>query len=71
MRFLAWLKEEQPVTEEFGRRMPEYEESRANAGLTMERVFLQKNPDGGHLMVIYGEANGSFSDVQRASPSSC
>jgi hypothetical protein len=54
------------VTEEFGRRMPEYEESRANAGLTMERVFLQKNPDGAHLIVIYGEANGSFSDVQRA-----
>lgn len=35
------------TSQEFRRRMPEYEQSRANAGLTMERAFLQQNPDSG------------------------
>jgi len=54
------------VSQEFRRRMPEYEQSRANAGLTMERAFLQKSPDGSNLIVIYGESEGSFEDVRRA-----
>ena len=44
--------------EEIRRRMPEYEESRHRAGVTMERVFLQDNPDGSKLFVIYVEAAG-------------
>jgi hypothetical protein len=54
------------VIQEFRRRMPEYEQSRANAGLTMERVFLQKNPDDSSMLVIYGEAERTFEDVRQA-----
>jgi len=42
--------------EEIRRRMPEYEESRHRAGVTMERVYHQSNPDGSNLFVIYVEA---------------
>lgn len=42
--------------EEIRRRMPEYEESRHRAGVTMERVYLQSNPDGSKLLVVYAEA---------------
>jgi hypothetical protein len=42
--------------EEIQRRLPEYEESRHRAGVTMERVYLQSNPDGSKLFVIYVEA---------------
>jgi hypothetical protein len=38
------------------RRMPEYEESRRRAGVTMERVYFQTNPDGSNLFVLYVEA---------------
>jgi hypothetical protein len=54
------------ASQEFRRRLPEYEQSRANAGLTMERAFLQQAPDGSSLIVIYGESEGSFEDVRRA-----
>ena len=49
--------------EEIRRRMPEYEQSRHRAGVTMERVYLQTNPDGSKLFVIYVEAAGDAPDV--------
>jgi hypothetical protein len=49
--------------EEIRRRMAEYEESRRRAGITMERVYLQRNPDGSNLFVVYVEAAGGISDV--------
>jgi hypothetical protein len=49
--------------EELRRRMPEYEESRRRAGVSMERVYLQSNPDGSKLFVIYVEAAGDTADV--------
>lgn len=49
--------------EEIRRRMAEYEESRRRAGVTMERVYWQRNPDGSNLFVVYVEAAGSMADV--------
>lgn len=49
--------------EEIRRRIGEYEESRRRAGVTVERVYLQRNPDGSNLFVIYAEAAGSQGDV--------
>ena len=49
--------------EEIRRRMTEYEESRKRAGITMERVYLQRNLDGGNLLVVYVEAGGGTADV--------
>jgi hypothetical protein len=49
--------------EEIRRRMPEYEESRHRAGVIVERVYLQGNPDGSKLFVIYVEAAGDTADV--------
>src|ERR1700722_9427734 len=52
--------------EEIRRRLPEYEESRHRAGVTAERVYLQRNPDGSKLFVIYVEAVGDTADAARA-----
>jgi Family of unknown function (DUF6176) len=52
--------------EEIRRRMAEYEQSRRHAGITMERVYLQRNPDGSNLLVVYIEAAGALADVTRA-----
>jgi len=52
--------------EEIRRRMPEYEESRHRAGVTVERVYLQSNPDASKLFVIYVEAAGHTADVAGA-----
>jgi hypothetical protein len=49
--------------EEIRRRIAEYEESRRRAGVTMERVYLQRNPDGSNLFVVYAEAAGGPGDV--------
>jgi hypothetical protein len=49
--------------EEIRRRMAEYEESRHRAGVTMERVYWQRNPDGSNLFVVYVEAAGTMADV--------
>jgi hypothetical protein len=49
--------------EEIRQRMPEYEESRRRAGVTMERVYLQNNPDGSKLFVIYVETADDAGDV--------
>ena len=59
-------KEDLPVKlsiEEIRRRIAEYEESRSRAGITMERVYLQRDPDGSNLFVIYAEAAGGMADV--------
>ncbi|HEX2745429.1 MAG TPA: hypothetical protein VHN16_13640 [Streptosporangiaceae bacterium] len=49
--------------EEIRRRLPEYEESRHRAGVTVERVYLQSNPDDSKLFVIYVEAAGETAGV--------
>jgi hypothetical protein len=49
--------------EEIRRRIAEYEESRRRAGVTVERVYLQRNPDGSTLFVVYAEAAGGLGDV--------
>jgi hypothetical protein len=49
--------------EEIRRRLPEYEQSRRRAGITVERVYLQRNPDGSNLLVVYAEAAGGMADV--------
>jgi hypothetical protein len=49
--------------EEIRRRMPEYEQSRGRAGITVERVYLQRNPDGSNLFVVYVEAAGGMADA--------
>ena len=49
--------------EEIRRRIAEYEQSRRRAGVTMERVYLQRNPDGSNLFVVYAEAAGGMADV--------
>ena len=51
---------------EIRRRMPEYERSRRSAGITLERVFLQRNADGSNLLVVYGEAAGGLAEVINA-----
>ena len=51
---------------EVARRRQEHEESRRNAGLTLERAWLQRNPDGSTLVVVYNEAEGGMEDVVRA-----
>jgi hypothetical protein len=58
------------ATEQMNQRRQEHEESRRNAGLTLERAWLQRNPDGSSLLVVYDEAEGSFEDVVRAFVSS-
>jgi hypothetical protein len=49
--------------EEIRRRLPEYDQSRRRAGITVERVYLQHNPDGSNLLVVYAEAAGGMADV--------
>ncbi len=54
------------IYDEMRARMGEYEESRRNAGLTLERTYFQRNPDGSTLLVVYAEGSGSMGDVARA-----
>jgi hypothetical protein len=53
-------------SEQMKQRRQEHEESRRNAGLTLESAWLQRNRDGSSLLVVYDEAEGSFEDVVRA-----
>lgn len=46
-------------------RRSEYEESRRRAGISLERVYLQRNPDGSSLVVVYAEAEGGFADTMK------
>jgi hypothetical protein len=50
------------IAAELQRRRPEYEESRRQAGISVERAYLQKNPDGSSVVVAYLEADRSFAD---------
>ena len=54
------------ATEQMKQRRQEHEESRRNAGITLERAWLQRNPDGSSLLVVYDEAEGSFEEVVQA-----
>ena len=44
----------------------EYEQSRQRAGVSFERVYLQRNPDGMGLVVAYWESNRGFGEVMHA-----
>jgi hypothetical protein len=66
---ILWGKEDLATKhsiEEIRQRMPEYEESRRHAGVTMERVYAQRNPDGSTMFVVYVEAAGGLAEVTRA-----
>jgi hypothetical protein len=58
------------ATEQMKQRRQEHEASRRNAGMTLERAWLQHNPDGSSLLVVYDEAEGGFEEVLRAFVSS-
>jgi hypothetical protein len=47
-------------------RRREFDESRRHAGVSLERAYLQTNPDGGLLVVAYVEAQSGFADVMRS-----
>lgn len=51
---------------ELKRRRSEFEQSRQRAGISLERAYLQQNPDGSSIVVAYLETRGSFEDVMRA-----
>lgn len=51
---------------ELKQRRAEYEESRRRCGISVERAYLQKNPDGSVLVVAYMEADRSLSGVMQA-----
>jgi hypothetical protein len=54
------------LANEMKQRRSEFQQSRQRAGLTLERVYLQKNPDGSSLVVSYVEADGSFGETLRS-----
>src|SRR5438067_9520428 len=51
-------------------RRTERDESRRRGGVTVERAYLQKNPDGSTLVVAYLETDRPFGEVMRALVSS-
>ena len=55
----------QEITRQLKERRAEYEESRARGGVSVERAYLQTNPDGHSLVVAYLETAGTFSDTMR------
>lgn len=54
------------VSDQLRSRRAEFQESRRRAGVSLERAYLQKAPDGTVLVVAYVEAQGSFGDVLRS-----
>lgn len=54
------------VSNELRTRRSEFQQSRQRAGVSLERAYLQKAPDGSSLVVAYVEAQGGFSDVVRS-----
>ncbi|HLI57951.1 MAG TPA: hypothetical protein VKY26_13080, partial [Actinomycetota bacterium] len=44
-------------------RMGEYVESRSSRGVTLERVWLQQNPDGSMLQLVFTEGSGTAEDL--------
>jgi hypothetical protein len=53
------------LSAEMKQRQPEYEESRRRAGVSVERSFLQTNPDGSSLVVVYVEGQRGFNEGMR------
>jgi len=51
------------VANQLRERRSEYEQSRQRGGITLERAYLQKNPDGTALVVAYLEADRGFGDT--------
>src|SRR5947209_7176869 len=51
------------VSHQLRERRTEYQQSRARGGVTFERAYLQKNPDGGSLVVAYLETDRSFGEM--------
>jgi hypothetical protein len=47
-------------------RRSEYQQSRQRGGVTLERAYLQKNPDGSSLVVAYLQADRSFGETMGA-----
>src|SRR5919198_4250082 len=64
------LPGKESVVREVGRqlkeRRSEYEQSRQRGGVTFERAYLQKNPDGSQLVVSYLEAERGLGDAMQA-----
>jgi hypothetical protein len=44
-------------------RASEYQQSRQRSGVTVERAYLQKNPDGSTLVVAYVETDRGFEEM--------
>jgi hypothetical protein len=51
------------VSNQLRERRSEYQQSRAQGGVTLERAYLQKNPDGSSLVVAYLETDRSFREM--------
>jgi len=54
------------VARQLQERRSEYEESRGRGGVTVERAYIQNNPDGSSLVLAYLETEGSFSEAMKA-----
>src|SRR5438105_709806 len=54
------------VGKQMKERRSEYEQSRQRGGVTLERAYLQKNPDGSGLVVAYLEAERGFGEAMKA-----
>ncbi len=58
------------IAEQLKQRKAEHEESRRRHGLSVERAYLQKNPDGSAAVIAYLEADRTFSDAMKSVVSS-
>jgi hypothetical protein len=47
-------------------RRPEYEESRARSGVSVERAYIQSNPDGSKVVLAYLETDRGVGDAMKA-----
>lgn len=54
------------IARQLQERRSEYEESRARGGVSVERAYIQKNPDGSSVVLAYLETDRSFTDSMRA-----
>src|SRR5438105_11748546 len=64
------LSGKESVVRDIGRqlkeRRSEYQQSRQRSGVTLERAYLQKNPDGSSLAVAYLAGDRSFGEMMSA-----
>ncbi|HEY1295347.1 MAG TPA: DUF6176 family protein [Chloroflexota bacterium] len=51
------------IVRQLKERRSEYQQSRQRGGVTLERAYLQRNPDGTSLVVAYLEANRGFREL--------